>query len=199
MKIIFIGTVEFSQKALQKLIDLKADIAGVLMKAKSDFNADFCDLSPLCKAKNIPYMFVKDINSNEVISWVKKQKADVVFCFGFSQLLGEELLESVPMGGIGYHPAKLPENRGRHPLVWALVKGYTTTASTFFFMDSCADSGEILDEEIINIAYEDTARSLYDKVTAAALMQIERFLPKLQSGIYETVSQDDKKAGYLRK
>ena len=53
MKIVFIGTVEFSKKALQKLIKLTAQIVGVGSKAKSIFNSDFADLAHY--AKKIKY------------------------------------------------------------------------------------------------------------------------------------------------
>ena len=41
MKILFIGTVEFSYRALKKLVELNADIVGVCTKDKSNFNSDF--------------------------------------------------------------------------------------------------------------------------------------------------------------
>lgn len=49
MKIAFIGTVEFSKKALKKLIELDAQVVGVCTKEKSKFNSDFADLTPLCE------------------------------------------------------------------------------------------------------------------------------------------------------
>ncbi|MBD3842642.1 MAG: formyl transferase, partial [Campylobacterales bacterium] len=58
MKILFIGTVEFSYKALEKLIELKAEVVGVCTKDKSNFNSDFADLTPLCKENKIPFKFV---------------------------------------------------------------------------------------------------------------------------------------------
>ena len=57
MKILFIGTVEFSKKALQKLIDLNAQVVRVCTKENSKFNSDFVDLKPLCKKNNIPFRY----------------------------------------------------------------------------------------------------------------------------------------------
>ena len=51
MKIVFIGTVEFSKKVLQKLIELNANVVGVCTKEKSPSNSDFANLLPLCKKK----------------------------------------------------------------------------------------------------------------------------------------------------
>lgn len=61
MKIVFIGTVDFSYQALEALIVNGVDIVGVITKKKSDFNADFCDLTPLTEKYHIPTFLEKKI------------------------------------------------------------------------------------------------------------------------------------------
>ena len=190
MKILFIGSVEFSLKALQKLIDINADIAGVCTKQSSNFNSDFSDLVPVCELNNIPYIYVNNINSDENIQWIKGLDIDIIFCFGWSSLIKKELLAVPPMGIIGYHPAHLPQNRGRHPLIWALVLGLEASASTFFFMEEGADDGDILSQEKFPIAYEDDASTLYAKVINVALKQIEDFIPQLENNTNTRIKQN---------
>ena len=199
MKIMFIGTVEFSYKALKKLIELNAEIVGVCTKKKSDFNSDFKDLTPLCKKVDIPFKYVDDINSNENIDWIRSLSPDIIFCFGWSNLIKKDLLTLPKMGIVGYHPALLPKNRGRHPLIWALVLGLSDSGSTFFFMTEGADDGDILSQEKVEILYEDDAKSLYDKVSNIALRQIEDFLPKLQNNSFKTIKQNNDLANVWRK
>jgi methionyl-tRNA formyltransferase len=199
MRIIFIGTVEFSYKALEKLINLNANIVGVCTKEKSHFNADYISLKPSCIKNNIECRIVDDINNSENIEWIKSKEPDIIFCFGWSSLIKKELLEIPPMGILGFHPAKLPQNRGRHPIIWALVLGLQKSASTFFFMDEGADSGDILSQKEFEILYEDDASSLYKKIIDVALLQIEEFLPQLQNDNYKTIKQNHKIANYWRK
>lgn len=199
MRIVFIGTVDFSRRMLERLILLKADIAGVITRKSSDFNADFSDLSTVCKQHNIPYRYITDINSEDTAAWIKALKPDIIFCFGISQILKDKILNIAPMGVIGYHSAELPQNRGRHPITWALILGLNKTASTFFFMDEGVDTGDILNETEVDICYEDDAGTLYDKITATALIQMEDFLPKLQNNKFKRIPQDHKQAGYWRK
>ena len=52
MRILLIGTVKFSLRALQKLVDLKANIIGVSTKESSSFNSDYANLKPICKEKS---------------------------------------------------------------------------------------------------------------------------------------------------
>ena len=199
MKIIFIGTVDFSRQALLKLIDLKAGIKGVITKRTSPFNADFSDLSEICKSNNIPLYYAKNLNQEECLGWIKDKKPDVLFCFGWSQLIKEPLLSIAPLGIIGFHPALLPENRGRHPIIWALALGLDKTGSTFFFMDEGADSGDILSQKEVIIEHSDNACTLYNKISKCALKQIEGFLPALIKNNYERIPQDHSKATYWRK
>ena len=199
MRIVFIGSVVFSEKTLEKLIVLKANIVGVCTLEKSPFQADHIDLTKLCIKHNIKMRYATDINSDENISWIKTLAPDVIFCFGWSRLLKSKLLSLAPMGVVGFHPAALPANRGRHPLIWALILGLDETASTFFFMDEGADSGDILSQYSIKISENDNAGTLYKRITETALRQIDEFLPKLQSGDYKRIKQDHSKSNTWRK
>lgn len=199
MKIIFIGTVDFSRQALLKLIDLNAEIKGMVTKRTSLFNADFSNLTEICEINDIPVYYAKDINQEECLRWIKGKKPDVLFCFGWSQIIKEPLLSLTPLGVIGFHPALLPKNRGRHPIIWALALGLDKTGSTFFFMDEGADSGDILSQVAIPIEYRDNASTLYIKITKSALKQIEIFLPALIKNNYERIPQDHSQATHWRK
>lgn len=199
MKILFIGTVEFSKTVLEHLIKLDQNIVAVLTKEKSDFNADYADLSEICIESGIEYQWVKQVNNPDVLSYIKNKEPDIIFCFGWSQLLKEELLSIPKLGVLGFHPALLPQNRGRHPIIWALALGLKETGSTFFFMDQGADSGDILSQEKIAIDYNDDAQSLYDKITDTALKQIEEFCPLLANGAYKAIKQSEDNANSWRK
>jgi methionyl-tRNA formyltransferase len=199
MRIVFIGTVEFSKIALQKLINLNAQVVGVCTKEKSKFNSDFADLRPLCEKNKIPYKYVDDVNSKDNYNWIKSLNPDIIFCFGWSNLLKKDILTSAPMGVLGFHPSKLPKNRGRHPLIWALALGLKKSASTFFFMDEGIDSGEILSQKDFDILSTDDAKILYDKFVNIALLQIEEFLPKLGKKNYQTIKQNYEASNIWRK
>ena len=199
MRIVFIGAVQFSEKVLFKLIEMKAEVIGVCTLESSSFNADHCDLTPYSRKHNIPVKYTTNINSEKNILWIKSLNPDIIFCFGWSQLLKTDLLKLAPLGVLGYHPAALPANRGRHPLIWALVLGLKETASTFFFMDDGADSGDIISQHPINILENDTAGTLYEQIIEVALKQVDEFIPALVSGDYKRVKQDHSISNTWRK
>ena len=199
MRAIFIGTVEFSRKTLEALIGAQAEIVGVITRESSSFNADFADLTDVCREHSIPFRFFDYINGPESEAWVRELQPDIMYCFGWSRLIKNNILEIPGMGVVGHHPAALPMNRGRHPLIWALFLGLSETASTFFFMDPGADSGDILSQVPVIIEDGDDAGSLYEKVTLTALKQIQDFIPKIKNGKPPRISQDDSGANVWRK
>jgi methionyl-tRNA formyltransferase len=175
---------------LEKLISLNANVVGIITKEHSPFNSDFENLSLIANKYNIPWNYAQNINDVSSVEWVRNLNADVIFCFGWSNLIKRDILNLCPLGVIGFHPALLPDNRGRHPLIWAKVLGLTKSGTSFFFMDEGADTGDLLDQKDFEILFEDTAASLYQKMINNALEQVESFLPKLQNGTYNRVKQN---------
>ncbi len=199
MRIVFIGAVEFSRRVLEHLLAMNVEVVGVCTLQASKFNADHADLGAVSEAHGIPWLYAEDVNSVEALGWIRNKLPDVIFCFGWSNLLKQNLLSMAPLGVVGFHPAALPANRGRHPLIWALALGLEKTASTFFFMDAGADSGDILSQREIVINVQDDARTLYDRVTQSALEQIDEFVPQLAVGIFQRHKQDVLLANTWRK
>jgi len=199
MNIVFIGAVQFSESCLKKLIDINSSPVAVCTLKNSKFNADHIDLTKLCKENNIPVSYTPDINSKQSIQWIKSFNPNVIFCFGWSRLLKTEILNLATLGVVGYHPAALPKNRGRHPIIWALALGLDETASTFFLMDNGADSGDILSQKLISIELNDNAGTLYKKMTDTALNQLEEFVPELEFGSFERTPQDHGRSNTWRK
>ncbi|MCG8684476.1 MAG: hypothetical protein MI892_06350 [Desulfobacterales bacterium] len=199
MRIIYIGIVDFSYHCLEEVLKNQGDVVGVVTSKNNKTNSDYKDLTPLLRQKNIPAHYCKNVNDSETIQWIKDKNPDIIFCWGWSQLIKAKLLSLAPMGVVGVHPALLPKNRGRHPLIWALVLGLKESGLTFFFMDEGADSGPILSQATFEINKKDTAKTLYGKIKELATIQIAKFLPQLISGDFHPDVQDSSKANYWRK
>ena len=199
MRILFIGAVAFSAHALRELIAMQVKIVGVCTLKESVFNADHVDLSSIANDAGIPTLYAQNLDDPESLEWIRERKPDVIFCFGWSRLIKAPLLGLPPMGVVGFHPAVLPANRGRHPLIWALVLGLRETASTFFLMDEGADSGDLLSQTKVPIYESDDAANLYERVTEIALAQLREFVPRLAAGEIQRVPQDHRVANVWRK
>lgn len=195
------GAVDFSLYCLSKVIEEHGNVVGVLTLSKENasFHSDYADLSELASNHGIPVFKITDINRTETIELIKSLNPDIIFVFGWSQIIKKEILSLPNMGCIGTHPAMLPRNRGRHPIVWALVQGLDTSGVTFFYLDESADSGDILWQRPFTISLDDDASSVYQKIKTLAGQGIHEFLPMLKSGSAPRTPQDNSLATYWRK
>lgn len=200
LKIGFIGCVKSSRMALEVLTSLDyVDVVAVITKQQSKFNSDFTNLTDICVASDIPFHYEDAKKKVDSVKFFDQFNFDVIYCFGWSYLLENSFLKMTPLGVIGFHPAKLPQNRGRHPIIWAISLGLEETASTFFQMDEGADSGPIVSQKLISIAIEDDSQSVYNKVLIEAKLQIVEFTNEIFINNLTLKAQDNNTANYWRK
>lgn len=199
MRILVIGTVIFTEKMLEKLISHQANLIGVVTSKDNQVNADYVDLEAICSSLGIPFYKTNDINDTKATTWIRNQEPDVIFCLGWSQIIKPLLLNLPPKGIIGFHPSALPKNRGRHPVIWALVLGLSETASTFFYMNESADCGAIVSQKNIAINDRDDAQSLYSKIVYAAGLQLVNLVDALHNETICGIPQNEFEANVWRK
>jgi methionyl-tRNA formyltransferase len=112
-------------------------------------------------------------------------------------MIGANVLAIPRHGALNLHGSLLPRYRGRAPINWVLVQGETTTGATLHYMDEKPDHGDIVDQEAVPIDFEDTARSLFDKVAGAARVLLRRALPPLAAGTAVRRPQAHEQASYF--
>ncbi len=199
MRIVFIGCVDFSYHCLKELLEGKEDVVAVFSKRTSPFNADYKDLQPLARRHHVPYHAVVNVNDGKWVKKIKSYRPDVIFCFGWSDLLKKEILQLAPLGVIGTHPAALPLNRGRHPLIWSLFLGLRESGLTFFRMNDKPDGGEIVSQKKFRIAPQDNAATVYKRIKGLATQQLKEFVPMLKTGKVKLHAQNGHVSNIWRK
>lgn len=200
MRIVFIGCVESSMHLLRRVLEVpEAEVVGIVTRRSSSFNADFRSLEPLADEHEIPCYIDTANDQDDLANWIRARNPEVGYCFGWSYLLNSDVLALPELGFVGFHPTKLPQNRGRHPIIWALALGLDETASTFFFMDEGADSGDLLHQRMVPIHWTDDARDLYDRILNVAVEQVAAFTPQLAAREHQRTPQNDDQANYWRK
>jgi methionyl-tRNA formyltransferase len=200
MRILFIGSAKSSKFLLKKCFELKLNIVGVCTQARNS-NNDFCDLKKYFKLNNNLSIYTKDINSYKSYLWIKEKKPDLIFCFGWSQILKKNIIELAKKMTIGFHPSELPKNRGKHPIIWSIILGLKKTASTFFIIENeKVDSGKIISQKIISISKSDNASSLYQKIITCSCNQLKYFIKKIENNkSLEVYYKKKSKSNYWRK
>jgi methionyl-tRNA formyltransferase len=198
MRTALVGAVDSSQIVLRGLSRLGHPPLAVftLPLAKAGRHSDFVDLRPLGAKLGVPIVETEQINVDAVADAIRRLEVDHLFVVGWSQILRPDLLRLPRHGCIGFHPAPVPELRGRAVIPWTILLGRRTTGTTLFWMDDGVDSGDILEQEIFDVAPDETAASLVGKHTAALERMLERVVPALAAGVAPRRPQDHSRATY---
>lgn len=171
MKIIFMGTPDFSVGTLEALVEAGHDVVlAVTQPDKPKGRGKEMQFTPVkeCAMKHgIPVFQPRKVREPECIEELRKYNADVMVVVAFGQILPKEILEMTPYGCINVHASLLPKYRGAAPIQWAIIDGEEITGVTTMQMDEGLDTGDMLLKTEIPIEVKETGGSLFDKLAEA--------------------------------
>ncbi len=119
---------------------------------------------------------------------------DVVLSVWYRRLLGPALLALPSVAALNLHGSLLPRYRGRTPLNWVLVNGESRTGVTLHHMNEAADAGDIVAQRPIDIAPDDTALTLYQRMVKEGVDLLLEAWPAVVAGTAPRVPQDHVRA-----
>ena len=183
-------------RCLEELLAQGARIALIFTHADSPTEEIwFRSVRELAKQHGIPYE-TSDINLPENVERVRSLAPAFIFSFYYRNMISAELLAIPRLGALNLHGSYLPRYRGRVPVNWAIINGETETGATLHYMVAKPDAGDVVDQERVEIAFSDTARDVFGKVTDAAVRVIARAWPLLRSGQAARLPMDLSKGSY---
>jgi methionyl-tRNA formyltransferase len=192
VRVAVIGCVQFSEVALETICQSnQVEVCLVITRSSSPINSDFRDLTEMASRYVADVLRLEGNDQAAMFERMASLNLDIIFCMGWSYLLKAPILNLPKYGVVGYHPAELPNNRGRHPLIWALALGLQETASTFFLMDEGADSGPILSQRSLPIDPDWYATELYLAMCSLAVEQLRNMLADWEKTFRAAVPQKE--------
>ncbi len=151
----------------------------------------------LAGSHGIPVFAPDNVNAPEWIARVRGWAPDFIFSFYYRKLLGAELLALAPRGALNLHGSLLPRYRGRCPVNWVLIHGERETGVTLHYMEVKPDRGDIVAQRAVPIGDDDTALTLFHKLTEAAAVLMRETYPLLRDGVASRIPQDHRAASYF--
>ncbi|RYH01250.1 LLM class flavin-dependent oxidoreductase [Salipiger sp. IMCC34102] len=112
-------------------------------------------------------------------------------------LVPDEVLSLAWQGAVNFHDGPLPRYAGLNAPVWALLARETDHAITWHLIEGGIDEGDILLQEPVGIADDDTAMTLNAKCYAAALKSFPALIDALESGAPDRRAQDLAQRSYF--
>jgi methionyl-tRNA formyltransferase len=137
-----------------------------------------------------------DVNMPAWKEKVSRLSPDVIFSFYFRHMLSQDILKIPASGAYNLHGSLLPAYRGRAPVNWAIINGEKKTGVTLHHMIDKPDAGDIVGQKAVEIGFEDTTRTLYDKLCVATREMLAEILPLISKGKAPRIPQDVTKGSY---
>ena len=202
MKVLFMGTPDFSVGTLEALADAGHEVClAVTQPDKPKGRGKEMQFPPVKEAamrRGIPVFQPKRVRTPESVEYLKSFQADVCVVVAFGQILTKELLEMTPFGCINVHASLLPKYRGAAPIQWAILRGEEVTGVTTMQMDEGIDTGDMLLKTEVPITPEETGESLHDKLAAAGAQLAVRTLEELEAGTLRPIKQGESPTPYAK-
>ena len=183
---------------LEELLRTGDPVAGVVTHA-DDPNEEiwFRSVRQLAERHAIPVLAPDDPNTRHCIEQVHAWQPHFIFSFYYRKLLDRDLLCAARRGALNLHGSLLPRYRGRCPVNWVLIHDECETGVTLHCMEEKPDRGDIVAQRAVPIADDDTARSVFDKLTDVAAALMRETYPLLRAGTAPRVPQNQAGASYF--
>lgn len=171
MRIIFMGTPDFSVGTLEAIIEAGHEVALVVTQPdKPKGRGKEMQVTPVkacALAHNIPVFQPMKVREAQCVEKLQEYQADITVVIAFGQILPKEVLELTPYGCVNVHASLLPKYRGAAPLQWSIIDGEEVTGITTMQMDVGLDTGDMLLKVEVPVDKKETYGSLHDKMAAA--------------------------------
>ncbi len=198
MKIVYMGTPDFAVGALEALIEAGHEIVAVVTQPDKPKGRgkemQISDVKACALKHDLPVFQPVKIKEHDVVEYLKSLGADIFVVAAFGQILSQEVLDIPKYGCVNIHASLLPKYRGASPINQVLIEGDEYTGITVMKMNIGMDTGNILMQEQIKIEDEDTAGTLFDKLSILGAKVIVKALEEIEAGTITETVQDEEKA-----
>ncbi len=193
MRIIFMGSPEFSVPILSSIISAGHDVVAVYCQPPRPAGRGKKErLTPVhSRALELGLDVRHPVNfkSKEAVSNFAALKADIAVVVAYGLILPQEILDSVDKGCLNIHASLLPRWRGAAPIHRAIISGDASTGICIMQMDAGLDTGDVLYHKETEILPSDTTAVLHDRLAHIGSQCIVDVLKKY--AFLEAVPQSD--------
>ena len=187
MKVVFMGTPDFSVGTLEALVEAGYEITGVVTQPDKPKGRGKQMMPTPVKEEalmhEIPvYQPQKIRNNQEFLDTLKEIQPDIIIVAAFGQIIPKEVLELPKYGCINIHASLLPKYRGAAPIQQAVIDGEKESGVTIMQMGEGLDTGDMLSKIVIPLDKEETGGSLFGKLAQAGAELLIKTLPSIEQG-----------------
>ncbi len=200
MRVLFWGTATFALPSLRSLADAGHEIAGVVTqpdrRAGRGRHPRPTPVKEAALAAEYPVLTPGRPRRAAFLARMRALRPDLSVVAAYGHFLSREALDLAALGSINVHASLLPELRGAAPVHWAIARGHPVTGVTIMRMVKAMDAGPILHQERTDIAPDETASELYERLASMGGGGLVRALEMMEEGTLEEHPQDHARATF---
>ncbi len=186
MRVVFMGTPEFSTPVLSEILGQGHDVAAVYSRAPKPAGRGMAlrptPVHALAEGFGIPVLTPKTLRTAEAVEIFRSHRADVAVVVAYGLILPKDILEIPPEGCLNLHASLLPRWRGAAPIQRAVMAGDAGTGVMVMRMEEGLDTGPIAMAERVPIGADATAGDLHDNLSRIGADLMARALSALSRG-----------------
>ena len=202
MRIVFMGTPDFSVPALEALVEGGHEVVAAITQPDKPKGRGKAVLMTPVKEKamelGIPVYQPVKVREPEFVEKLRQMEPDAIVVVAFGQILPKSILEIPRYGCVNIHASLLPKYRGAAPIQWAVIDGERESGVTTMFMNEGLDTGAMLEKEAVTLDPKETGGSLHDKLSAIGGRLILSTLKGLEDGTLKGTPQTDEGTCYAK-
>lgn len=199
LNLVFCGTPAFAVPTLEKLVEAEFSVPLVVTQPDRPRGRGMeLALSPV-KQRGLQLGLQisqpdKIRNNEDFRGQLTRIAPDAIIVVGYGRIIPQWMIDLPPLGNLNLHASLLPRYRGAAPIQWAIARGEKVSGVTTMRIDAGLDTGDILLQEEIPIAREDTAVTLAPRMAAIGAALMVETLRGLQAGVVHPRPQDHARA-----
>lgn len=186
MRVVFMGTPDYSVRTLERIIDSSHKIVGVFAQPDKPVGRKHILTAPPVKVfaneNNIPVFQPQTLRDGQALNILKELAPDIIVVVAYGKILPKEILDFPKYGCINGHASILPRHRGASPIQWAICCGDRETGVTVMKMDEGMDTGDIIDIQTTEIGKNETAEELFERLSVISADLMLKVLDDFEKG-----------------
>jgi len=199
LNLVFAGTPRFAVSTLDMLIDTGFPVRLVVTQPDRPSGRGMeLAASPVklrAQQLGLPITQPEKIKENhELRAQLAAIRPDAIVVVGYGRIIPPWMIDLPPLGNLNLHASLLPKYRGAAPMQWAIARGETVTGVTTMRINAGLDAGDILLQEPVSIAPEETAESLAPRLAGIGAELMIKTLHGLKAGTIHPRPQDHTQA-----
>ena len=193
IKIVYMGTSEFSSKILEFLIENKVNVVGVVSQPDKEVGRKNKIQPTPVKEVALKYGIevFQPIKIRDDYEFIANKNPDIVLTCAYGQIVPQAVLDIPKYKCINIHGSLLPKYRGAAPIQYAILNDEKQTGVTYMEMIKKMDAGCMYSKTFVDIENNDNAQDIFDKLLVTVKDTVIDFLDDFVEGKIEGIEQNE--------